>query len=155
MEFEYARCTTFRAAGCDTYHYLVVAKVRERLAVSKQGVKKFDVDRFNPRALNELEVRKHHQIKISNRFATLNNLSDIEDISRAWENMKDNIKISAKDFLGLYELNQHKPWSDEECLVFLDQRKQAKMQWLHDPNQSSVDDLNNVIREASRHFRNK
>ena len=39
--------------------------------------------------------------------------------------------------------------------VFLDQRKQAKMQWLQDPNQSNVNNLNNVRREDSRHFRNK
>jgi len=29
------------------------------------------------------------------------------------------------------------------------------MQWLQDLNQSNVDNLNNVRREASRHFRNK
>ena len=29
------------------------------------------------------------------------------------------------------------------------------MQWVQDPSQSSVDNLNNVRREASRHFRNK
>ena len=29
------------------------------------------------------------------------------------------------------------------------------MQWVQDPRQSNVDDLNNVRREASRHFRNK
>jgi len=29
------------------------------------------------------------------------------------------------------------------------------MQWLQDPDQSNVDNLNNVRREASRHFRNK
>ena len=29
------------------------------------------------------------------------------------------------------------------------------MQWLHNPNQSSVDNLNNLRCEDSRHFRNK
>jgi len=29
------------------------------------------------------------------------------------------------------------------------------MQWLQDPNQSNVDNLNNVRTEARRHFRNK
>jgi hypothetical protein len=29
------------------------------------------------------------------------------------------------------------------------------MKWLQDPNQSSVDNLNNVRHEASRHFRNE
>jgi hypothetical protein len=33
--------------------------------------------------------------------------------------------------------------------------KQAKIQWLQNPNQSNVDNLNNVRCEASRHFRNK
>jgi len=35
--------------------------------------------------------------------------------------------------------------------VFLDQRKQAKMHWLQAPNQSNVDNLNNVRREDSGH----
>jgi hypothetical protein len=29
------------------------------------------------------------------------------------------------------------------------------MQWIHDPSPSSLDNLNNVRRDASRHFRNK
>jgi hypothetical protein len=33
----------------------------------------------------------------------------------------------------------------------LDQRKQAKMQWIQDPNQSNIDDMNNVRRDASRY----
>jgi len=31
----------------------------------------------------------------------------------------------------------------------------AKMQWLWNPHQSSLDNLNNVRRAASRYFRNK
>jgi len=52
-------------------------------------------------------------------------------------------------------LKQNKPWIDEECLGFPDQRKQAKMQWIQDPSQSNVDIPNNVRCEVSRHFRNK
>ena len=52
-------------------------------------------------------------------------------------------------------MKEHKPWFDEAHLGFLDQRKQAKLQWVQDPSQSNVDNLNNVRCEASRHFRNK
>jgi hypothetical protein len=99
----------FRGADCDTDHYLVVAKGRERLAVSKQAAQKFDGERFNRRNLNDLEDMKQHLIKISNRFAALEYFSDGEDINRAWENSKENIKASARDSLGLQEQKRHKP----------------------------------------------
>jgi len=105
---------SFRGTDCDIDHYLVVAKVRERLAVSKQAAQRFDGERFNLRKLNDLEVRKQYQIEITNRFASLENLNDDEDINRAWENIKENIKTSAKDILGLHKLKQHEPWFDEE-----------------------------------------
>jgi len=54
------------------------------------------VETFNLRKLSELEVRKHYQIKISNRFAALEILNGSKDIYRAWENIKDNIKTSTK-----------------------------------------------------------
>ena len=38
----------FRRAECDIKHKLVVAKVRERLAVSKQETQKFCGEKFNP-----------------------------------------------------------------------------------------------------------
>ena len=37
----------------------------------------------------------------------------------------------------------------------MDERKQAKLQWVQDPSQRNVDNPNNVRREASRYFRNK
>jgi len=52
-------------------------------------------------------------------FAPLENLSDSWDINRVLKNVKGNIKTSAKLTLGLYEMKQHKPWFDEECLVFI------------------------------------
>jgi virulence-associated protein VagC len=54
----------------------------------------------------------------------------------------------------MHEMKQHKSWFDEKCLGILDQRKQAKMQWILYPSQSNADNLNNVRRDASRHFMN-
>jgi hypothetical protein len=133
----------------------VVAKVRESLAVSKRATQMFDGEILNLRNLIELEVRKKYHIEIKNRCASLGNLNDYKYIYRAWENIKENINTSAEESLGLQELKQHKTWFDEKLLNFLDQRKQAKLQWVQDPSQSNVDNLNSVRCEVSRHFRNK
>jgi len=55
----------------------------------------------------------------------------------------------------LQELKRHKAWFDEECLGFLDQRKQAQIKWVQDTSQSNVNTHNNVRCEATVHFRNK
>jgi hypothetical protein len=54
----------------------MVSNVTERLAVSKQATQKSDVERFNLGKLNELDVTKQYQIKISHRLAALENLND-------------------------------------------------------------------------------
>ena len=122
----------------------MIAKVRERLAVGKQAAQRVDRQRFNLRKLNEPEVREQYQIEITNRFAALENSDDDEVVNRNWENIKENIQTSAKESLDLDEFKQNKPWFDEECLGFLDQRKRAKVQWIQDPSQSNVDNLNKV-----------
>jgi hypothetical protein len=107
------------------------------------------------RKLNDLEVRKEYQIEITNRFVALENVSEDEDINSAWESIKEYIKTSATESPGMHEMKQHKPRFDEECLGILDQKKQAKMQWIQNPSQRNVDNPNDVRRAASRRFRNK
>ena len=93
-------------------------KLGKKLAVSKQESQKFDVGRFNLRKINELEFRKEYKIKISKRFLYLWNLNGNEDVNMAWEDIKENIKTSAKEILGVYELRKHKARLDEERFHF-------------------------------------
>ena len=54
----------------------MVAKVGERLAVSKRDAQKPDGERFNLRKLKDLEVKKQYQIEITNTFAALGSIRD-------------------------------------------------------------------------------
>ncbi|PNF24934.1 hypothetical protein B7P43_G09364, partial [Cryptotermes secundus] len=146
---------SFRAADCDTDNYLVVAKVRERPAVSKQTTHRVHMERLNLKQLNEVEGKEQYYVDISNRFVALENLETEVDVNKAWEIMRENIKMSAKESLGYYEPKKHKPWFNEGCSKLLDQRKHAKLQWLQDPSELNGDNLNNIRHETSRHFKNK
>jgi len=79
---------SFRGAYCDTDHCLVVVNVRERSAVRKQAVQKFDGERFNFRKLNELDIKKRYQIEITNSLAALENLSYGKDINGLGRSLK-------------------------------------------------------------------
>jgi hypothetical protein len=65
------------------------------------------------------------------------------------------MKTSAEENLGYQKLKNKKPWFDDECSKLIDERKQAKLQWLQNPNQINRYNLQNLSRETSRIFRKK
>jgi hypothetical protein len=58
---------SYGATDCDTDHYLVVAKVRERLAVNKQRSHRFHIERFNLKKLNEVEGKEQYWVHVSKK----------------------------------------------------------------------------------------
>jgi hypothetical protein len=108
----------------------VVAKVRERLAVNKQRSHRFDMERFSLKKLNDVESKEQYRVEVSKRFPALEDLEAEVEINSAWEMIRESITISAKESLGYFELKKHKPWFDEGCSKLLNQRKQAKLEWL-------------------------
>jgi hypothetical protein len=98
----------------------VVAKVRERLAVNKQRSHRFHMERFNLKKLNKVEGKEQYRAEVSNRFAALKDLDVELEINSAWETIRENITISAKESLGYCELKKHKAWFEEVCSKLVD-----------------------------------
>jgi hypothetical protein len=67
----------------------------------------------------------------------------------------ENMKISAEDNPGYYDMKQDTPRFDEACSKLLYRGKEAKTQWLQYPGKINAENLNNVRREARGYFRNK
>jgi hypothetical protein len=82
-------------------------------------MQQLDVERFNLRMLNDMEVKEQYEVKISNKTVALENLDDSGggggggdddddddddddvDISRGWESIRKNIKVSATELNNL------------------------------------------------------
>jgi hypothetical protein len=79
-----------------------VTKVRERLAVNIQRSQRFEMERFNLKKINDVEGKKQFRVEVSNRFAALKDFDTEVEINSAWETIRENIKISAKESLGYF-----------------------------------------------------
>jgi hypothetical protein len=71
----------------------VVAKIRERLAVNKQGSHKYHMERFSLKTANKVEGKEKYRVEVSNRFAALEDLDAEVEINTIWETIRENIKI--------------------------------------------------------------
>jgi hypothetical protein len=97
-------------ADCGTDHNLVVAKVRKRLTVNKQRSHRFHIERFNLMTLNEVEGKGQCRIKVSNRFAPLEDLNTEVQINGAWETIRKNVNKFILRDSGLFRIEEHTPW---------------------------------------------
>jgi hypothetical protein len=79
----------------------VVAEVRERLVVIKQRSHILNMQRFNLKNLNEVENKEQYRVEVFGRFARRGGSTS------AWETIIVNIKISAKESLGYFEVKKH------------------------------------------------
>jgi hypothetical protein len=146
---------SFRVADCDTDHYLVLANVTERLAVSKETARRFYMEKKNLKKLNDIEGKEQYRVEISNRFVVLENLDTGVDVNKACETIRQNIKISAKESIRYYILKKHKPWFDEGYTKFIRLKETSQICISLNPNEIIGDNMNNIRRETSRQFRNK
>jgi hypothetical protein len=64
--------------------------------VSKRAAQKIDTEGFNLKKLNKGDVKERYQITIRNKFAALKSLENSEDINKAWDNIRENIKFQPK-----------------------------------------------------------
>jgi hypothetical protein len=77
-----------------------VTKVRKRLAVNRERSHRFHEKNVNLMKLKEAEGKEKYCVEIPNRFTALEDSDAEVEIDSAWEMIRENIQISAKEILG-------------------------------------------------------
>jgi hypothetical protein len=65
-------------------------------------------------------------------------------LGKRLDRISENFRIRNRKFEPKRDLKKHKPWFEKEFSKLLDQKKQAKLQWLQDPSERNGENLNNV-----------
>jgi hypothetical protein len=78
--------------------------------------------RRNSKVLDRVENKEQFRVEVSDRFAALEDLNAEVEINSAWEIIRENLNISAKESIGCFQLMKHKLWLGEICSKLFDQR---------------------------------
>jgi hypothetical protein len=70
-----------------------------------------------------------------------------------WRSVSLSVLVSSRVWGSWRDISSSLKVTEDSGL--LDQRKEAKLQWLQDPSEIKGDNLNNIRRETRRYFRNK
>jgi hypothetical protein len=75
------------------------------------------MESFNRKKLNDVEGKEQFRVQLSILFAALEDLDAEVEINSSWETIRQNIKISAKESLGYFDLKKHKPWLMKDAQI--------------------------------------
>ena len=149
---------SYRGADCDSDHYLVVANIKVKLKMERtprtEKVRRFNVDK-----LKTQDIRNEFQIKIQNRFSTLDILEENEEeiaVEEEWREIQSTIKEVAEEVLGFEERINSTDWYDAECRSVCSERKEMRILYLQNPDSIQMsENFRAKTREAKRIIRQK
>jgi len=113
---------TLRGPNCDSEHYLVRTKIRERISSVEEGTyrrsRKWDVTKLqNPDIKNKYE---------KNIAQKLNETEQSPDTELDWSNLKNIINDAASDEVGIRINIKNVGWFDEDCRKAIKVKNEAR-----------------------------
>lgn len=138
---------TCRGANCDSDHYLVRIKVRQKLSSSVK-TKESRRTKWNVERLKDKEIVEKFQNKISN---LLTETHCSEDVESEWNNIKCAITGATSLIIGKKQFKRNEDWRfDQECADALNARNTARRRLLQRHTMRTQEDYNEKRRVAKK-----
>ena len=142
-----------RGADCDSDHYMVKIKYRQRIAVygksKTQGSIKFNIDN-----IKEGTNAKEYRNKVEELLQILPNTEN-QHIEAAWKDIKQRIHQAADSTLGQKIRKVRNEWFDEECKEILEEQSNTRLKMLQRKTRSNIETYKEARREARKICRRK
>lgn len=143
---------TFRGADIGSDHYLLIAKLKERISVVKTN--KSLVNKINIEQLKIPEKQMEYMQKLEQILETNKQNTEVGmNVEQQWSLIKESVLEAAK-CLGLKQYKR-KEWFDEECKSINEEQKEAKRIALNSPTTENKEKYKELRRKSKKIMRQK
>ena len=122
-------CRTYPGADINSDHCLLVSKMNFRLKkIKKKEIK----EQYDLEMLKQENIQKLYAVEVVNRYNILSHEepaqeeTDAECVDRKWNNFKESIHKTTKDWVRKTERKRHKEWMNEDILKMIAERSNLK-----------------------------
>lgn len=143
-----------RGADCDSDHYMVRVKYRQRIAVYRSRGKRKAPRRYNVSKLKEQEVLEKYQTELQKKCEAKQNQA-LESIKGKWSMIKEALQETAEEVLGFEERVERAGWYDGECKKAVEERNEARKKMINRTTRSNTEEFIKKRKEADRICRRK
>ncbi|KAG8235926.1 hypothetical protein J437_LFUL014282 [Ladona fulva] len=140
-----------RGPNCDSDHYLVKAKIRERIIKTEKGPemvkRRWDTDKLN----EDTEVRKQYQKALASKMQTNSQERTNETkIEKEWEKIKEVIKEAAEETIRENKRTRNADWFDDECAQIIQEKNKARERMIQKETRMNTERYQRLRTEAKR-----
>lgn len=119
-----------RGADCNSDHYLVRIKCRQRIATYRvkrveKAPQRYDIGKLR----TDEAILQNFQSKIKEQLQKEELAWQHGDIEGKWTIIKETLHCSAEEVLGMEKKTPRPGWFDDECRRKLDDRNEARNAW--------------------------
>lgn len=101
----------YRGANCDSDHYLVGAKIKQRVANVSKG-KSESTKKWATEKLKRQETQQMYEESIESKIS---NEGPCDNIEEHWEFIKNTVTAVAAEVIGEKKRQRNEGWYDNEC----------------------------------------
>jgi hypothetical protein len=138
---------SYSGAHCNTGHFLVIAKIRQRIMAMEQKMGE-KTELYNVDSLKD-----GVEVKLKYREGISKDLQESEPSSSSaeecWERIKTSVTKNAEEVIGVRPKQETNNWYDEECQRNIEDRNNARLKMLRQTKRESMDEFKEKRRVAS------
>jgi len=141
-----------RGANCDSDHYLVKAKVRERISRGWKDRAECGRRKWNSELITSLEGKMRYQASLEKK---LEETKTIElgslDMNKMWNDMKETIIAGGEEVMGITTIQKRNvEWFDEECREKIAKKNEARRMMLQKETWGSYEKYEELQKEVKK-----